>query len=70
LTVTSLTKKAPATAAAAKADATLLLTRDHTEVHKPFKQYEKLAEAAADASDRQGLAEEICMKRTIHATSE
>lgn len=63
-------KKTPATAAAAKTDATLLLTRDHTEVRKLFKQYEKLADAEADASDRQALAEEICMKLTIHATSE
>ena len=63
-------KKAPPTATAAKTDATLLLTRDHTEVHKLFKQYEKLADAEADASDRQALAEEICMKLTIHATSE
>ena len=64
------TKKPPATAAAAKTDATLLLTRDHTEVHKLFKQYEKLADAQGESSDRQALAEEICMKLTIHATSE
>ena len=62
--------KPAATAAAAKTDATILLTRDHTEVHKLFKQYEKLADAQAAASDRQALAEEICMKLTIHATSE
>ncbi len=63
-------KKAPATAAAAKTDATLLLTRDHSEVRRLFKQYEKLADAQAQASDRQALAEEICMKLTIHATAE
>lgn len=63
-------KKTPPTATAAKTDATLLLTRDHAEVHKLFKQYEKLATAEADASDRQALAEEICMKLTVHATSE
>ena len=63
-------KKTTATASAAKTDATLLLTRDHTEVHKLFKQYEKLADADAEASDRQALSEEICMKLTIHATSE
>ena len=57
-------------AAAAKTDVTLLLTRDHNEVHKLFKQYDKLAEAEAEASDRQALAEEICMKLTIHATAE
>ena len=64
------TKKPPATAVAAKTDATLLLTRDHTEVHKLFKQYEKLADAQGESSDRQALAEEICLKLTIHATSE
>ena len=63
-------KKAPPTAAAAKTDATLLLTRDHAEVHKRFKQYEKLAEAKADGSDRQALAEEICTMLTVHATIE
>lgn len=66
---TASTKK-PATAAAAKTDATLLLERDHTEVHKLFKQYEKLAEAGAEASDRQALAEQICMMLTVHATCE
>jgi hemerythrin superfamily protein len=64
------TKKTPATAAAAKTDATLLLTRDHSEVSKLFKQYEKLADAEADSLDRQALAEEICLKLTIHATAE
>lgn len=63
-------KKPAATAAAAKTDATVLLTRDHTEVHKLFKQYEKLAEAEAAGSDRQALAEQICMLVTIHATIE
>jgi len=63
-------KKAASTPTAAKTDATLLLTRDHTEVHKLFKQYEKLADVEAAASDRQALAEEICTKLTIHATSE
>ena len=33
---------------AAKTDATPCSTRDHTEVHKLFKQYEKLADAEAD----------------------
>jgi hemerythrin superfamily protein len=58
------------TATAAKTDATLLLTRDHGEVHKLFRKYEKLARTNADATDRQALAEEICMKVTIHAASE
>ena len=45
---TPASTKKPATAAAAKIDATLLLERDHTEVHQLFKQYEKLAEAEAE----------------------
>ena len=64
------TKPATATAAAAKTDATVLLERDHAEVHKLFKQYEKLADAGADGSDRQAMAEQICMLLTVHATIE
>jgi len=63
-------KKPAATAAAAKTDVTLLLTRDHTEVRTLFKHYEKLARAEASASDRGALAEEICVKLTAHATAE
>lgn len=63
-------KKPAATATAAKTDVTILLTRDHTEVHKLFKQYEKLADAQAAPSDRHALAEEICTKLTAHATAE
>ena len=65
-----MSTKPAATAAAAKTDATILLTRDHAEVSKLFKQYDKLAEAEADASDRQALAEQICMMLTVHATVE
>jgi hemerythrin superfamily protein len=62
--------KKPATASAAKTDATILLTRDHTEVKKLFKQYEKLVKAEADGSDRQALAEQICDMLTVHASIE
>jgi hemerythrin superfamily protein len=67
---TKTTAKTPATAAAAKTDATLLLTRDHTEVSKLFKQYEKLADAEADGAQRQALAQQICSMLTVHATIE
>lgn len=63
-------KRPAATAAAAKTDATALLERDHAEVKKLFKQYEKLADAEADGSERQALAEQICMMLTVHATIE
>ncbi|MDQ6627554.1 MAG: hemerythrin domain-containing protein [Pseudomonadota bacterium] len=65
------TKKAPpATAAAAKKDATILLQRDHKEVNGLFKQYKKLVDSDADGSERQDLAEQICMLLTVHATIE
>ena len=69
--MTTTTKKAaPATASAAKKDATLLLQRDHAEVHRLFKQYDKLAKQEASDSDRQAAAERICMLLTVHATIE
>lgn len=63
-------KKPVATAAAAKTDATVLLTRDHAEVSRLFKQYKALAESKAEGSDRQALAEQICDLLTVHATVE
>ena len=51
-------------------DATLLLTRDHAEVKKLFKQYEKLADAEAEGEERQALAAQICTMLTVHATIE
>jgi len=59
-----------ATATAAKTDATALLARDHAEVKKLFKQYEKLADAEAEGEERQALAERICAMLTVHATIE
>ena len=67
---TKTAAKKPATAAAAKTDATVLLTRDHTEVSKLFKRYEKLADGEADGAERQALAQEICSMLTVHATIE
>ena len=63
-------RKTPARARAALTDATLLLTRDHAEVKKLFKEYKKLAEAEADGEERQALAEQICAMLTAHATIE
>jgi len=62
-------KKTP-TAREAQSDATALLARDHAEVKKLFKQYDKLAEAEADGEERQALAEQICAMLTVHATVE
>lgn len=55
----------------ARADpATKLLTADHKEVHAMFQQYKKLADAEAEASEREALAAEICQALTVHATVE
>jgi hypothetical protein len=63
-------KRPLATATSAKTDATALLERDHAEVKKLFKEYEKLADAEADGEERQALAERICAMLTVHATVE
>ena len=50
--------------------ATKLLMADHKEVHAMFQQYKKLADADAEASEREALATEICHALTVHATIE
>jgi hemerythrin superfamily protein len=69
-TARTTAKKPAATASAARSDATILLERDHGDVKKLFKQYDKLAESEADAEERKALAEEICAMLTVHATIE
>lgn len=49
-------------------DAIALLKADHAEVKKCFQAYDKLVKAHADASERQALADQICMLLTVHAT--
>src|SRR5207344_2725761 len=51
-------------------DAIALLKADHAEVKKCFQSYQKLVDAQADASERQALAEQICLLLTVHATVE
>jgi len=63
-------KKPAASARAAKTDATVLLQRDHTDVKKLFRQYEKLADGEADGQERQALAMQICQMLTVHSTIE
>ena len=63
-------KKPAASARAAKTDATVLLQRDHADVKKLFRQYEKLADAEADGDQRRALAMQICQMLTVHATIE
>ena len=63
-------KKSSPSASAASSDATALLQRDHAEVKKLFKEYDKLADAEADGEERQALATQICTMLTAHATIE
>lgn len=53
-----------------EADAVDLLTDDHLEVSKLFKQYEKMATKRAPAGERQQLAEKICALLEAHTTIE
>jgi hemerythrin superfamily protein len=62
--------KKTASASAAKTDATILLQRDHNDVRKLFKQYEKLADKEAEGQERQELAAQICSMLTAHTTIE
>ncbi len=71
-------KKAPAkkTSSSSRAsggaarDAIALLKADHKEVKGLFEEYEQMAEAEAEAEERQTLAEQICDMLTVHATIE
>jgi hemerythrin superfamily protein len=63
-------KKSSASASAARTDATVLLQRDHNDVKKLFKQYEKLADQEAGGQERQALATQICQMLTVHSTIE
>ena len=66
----SSSTRSSAGGAGAGRDAIALLKADHKEVNGLFKQYEKLADAEADAEERQTLAEQICDMLTVHATIE
>jgi len=61
---------APRTRKAPPPDAIKLLRADHTEVKKLFAEYDKLAKAEADASEREALALDICNKLTVHTQIE
>lgn len=71
-------KKTPAKKAAKKTsssgggarDAIALLKADHKEVRALFEEYDELAQAEAEADERQTLAEQICDMLTVHATIE
>ncbi|MET0335293.1 MAG: hemerythrin domain-containing protein [Rhizobacter sp.] len=51
-------------------DAIELLENDHKEVKSLFRKFNKLAEAGADAKEREALALQICSMLTVHAQIE
>lgn len=51
-------------------DAVTLLKADHAEVKKCFKAYQKLVDQDADGSERQAMAEQICLMLSVHAQIE
>jgi hemerythrin-like domain-containing protein len=63
-------KKSAGMAEGAGLDAIALLTADHDNVRKLFKEYEKLAEQRAAPEKRDALAAMICAELTIHARIE
>ena len=51
------------------ADAIALLTKDHENVKKLFKQYEKMKESAS-GEEKAALAAQVCLELTVHAQVE
>jgi hypothetical protein len=68
----SAAKKSPAAkkSAGSANEAVKLLTADHREVRKLFKDYEKLVDQEADDAEKKALAEQICDMLTVHAEIE
>ena len=69
-TQTSSARSTQRSAAAKAVDATKLLSADHKEVKKLFKEYDKLAKGEGSDEEKQAIAEEICTMLTVHATIE
>ena len=57
-------------ASGSKTDALTLLSKDHKDVDKLFKQYAKLAKAGAEGDERLAIAQQLCEMLTVHATIE
>jgi hypothetical protein len=53
-----------------KRDAITLLTADHNEVKKMFKEFEKLKKSEAEDSEKSALVSRICEALTVHAQIE
>jgi len=53
-----------------KSDAIEMLTADHRNVEKLFKEYEQLAEGEGTYNEKEALAATICAELTVHAQVE
>ena len=65
----STASAAPKTSKAGAVDAISILTEDHANVKKLFKQYESVKESGS-ADDKATIAAQICSELTAHATAE
>jgi len=65
----STASTASKTSKAGGVDALSILTEDHANVKKLFKQYESVKESGS-AEDKAAIAAEICSELTAHATAE
>jgi hemerythrin superfamily protein len=63
-------KKSTTKSSSKMPDAIQLLTAEHKEVNAMFKEYQKLVDNEASASEKEALARQICLMLTVHATTE
>ncbi len=69
-TARSATTAHKTTTRRSKTHAIKLLTEDHANVKKLFKEFEKLAKKEGDEAEKQQLAEQICKELAVHAQLE
>lgn len=69
-TVVKTAVKKTVTRRSATPDAFELLIRDHKEAKTLFRKYERLCKADASSGEKQAVANEVCMKLTVHARIE
>lgn len=69
-THTSSERSTERSTAAKAVEATKLLSADHKEVKKLFKEYDKLAKGEGTEEEKQAVAEQICAMLTVHASIE
>ena len=64
------TSSTPVNTAGAKSDAIEMLTADHRNVEKLFKEYDQLVEAEGSYNEKEALAATICAELSVHAQVE